>query len=173
MHDFDPCSFLPRTSAAPNFAMPRANSVPSKSQIRTTSPAAKFAFATRHTRWQQALALLAQGQLRAVIHEQCALGMMEKRNPAFAALQLRWRCATNSVPSSSPARIFASTFFFLPDAMTSGMPERTAILAACIFDAMPPTAVSLSVPRAIFSRCGINFFDDRRSFSDWPCRNFR
>ena len=35
--------------------------------------------------------------------------------------------------------------------MTSGMPERTTIFAAWIFDAMPPTAVSLSVPRAIFS----------------------
>ncbi len=35
--------------------------------------------------------------------------------------------------------------------MTSGMPERTTILAASIFDFMPPTAVSLFVPRAIFS----------------------
>ena len=48
--------------------------------------------------------------------------------------------------------------------MTSGMPERTTIFAAWIFDAMPPTAVSLSVPRAIFSSVGINFFDDRNGF---------
>ena len=67
--------------------MPRANSVPFKSQIRTTSPAAKFAFAPRHARRQQALALFAQRQFRAVVHKQRALGMMKKRNPAFAALQ--------------------------------------------------------------------------------------
>ena len=57
--------------------------------------------------------------------------------------------------------------------MTSGMPERTAIFAACIFDAMPPTAVSLVVPPAIFSMVGINLFDDGNGFGIRPCRNFR
>ena len=45
--------------------------------------------------------------------------------------------------------------------MTSGMPERTAILAAWIFEAMPPTAVALSVPPAEFFHGGVNAFDER------------
>jgi len=40
-----------------DFAMPRANSVPFKSQIRTTSPAANSPSQARHARRQQALAL--------------------------------------------------------------------------------------------------------------------
>jgi hypothetical protein len=35
--------------------------------------------------------------------------------------------------------------------MTRGMPARMTILAACSLEAMPPTAVALSVPRACFS----------------------
>ena len=70
---------------------------------------------------------------------------MIKRNPAFALLQ-QFGCSTNIVPSSSPSTICKSTFFLRPDAITIGIPERITIFAAWIFDAMPPTAVSLSVP---------------------------
>ena len=51
----------------------------------------------------------------------------------------------------------ARTAFFLPEAMTSGMPARTTIRAACNLDAMPPTAVALWVPRAIFSTVASRF----------------
>ena len=46
----------------------------------------KFALAPRHARRQEAFALFAQRQLRAVVHEQRAFGMMKKRDPAFPAV---------------------------------------------------------------------------------------
>ena len=71
-----------------------------------------------------------------------------------------WSAAgTNSVPSSCPAIMRASACFFLPEAMTSGMPERMAIFAAWIFEAIPPTAVALSVPPASFSSARVDLFD--------------
>ena len=93
-------------------------------------PGRKLTIAPRDAGRQQALPPFAQCLFGARIHEQRALGMVKKGDPSLAALAAGSAAGTNKVPSSSPANTRASTRFFLPEAMTSGMPDRTAILAA-------------------------------------------
>ncbi len=54
------------------------------------------------------------------------------------------------------------TVLLAPGAITSGMPVRTTIFAAWIFDFIPPTAVSLDVPPASFSTLSSMDLDDRK-----------
>jgi len=74
MHDFDARQF----PAAHFGGAELRNAAREFRSVQIANPyhvaGGKFTFAARHPRRQEALALLAQGQLRAVIHEQRALG---------------------------------------------------------------------------------------------------
>jgi len=85
MHNFDPRQFLAAHFGGAELRDARANSVPFKSQIRTTSPAAN----SPSQRATPAAAGSCPSRARPASRRRPRTmrpGMMKKRNPAFAAL---------------------------------------------------------------------------------------
>ncbi len=127
--------------------MPRANSVPSKSQIITTSPFAKVP-SQRFTPGGNRLLPFSRKAVFAPSSTISApLGLWKNAIHRLRPRNFAGR-GTKRVPTSRPSITSARAVGLRPEAMTIGMPERMAICAASIFVAMPPTAVLLVVPRA-------------------------
>ena len=109
----------------------------------------EVAAAPGHAGRQEALALVAQGVARAVVHPQGAFGVMKKSDAPLAALETGGTRDKKS-PFVLAAEDVGEDALFLPEAISIGMPVRAAIPAARSLASMPPTAVALAVPPASF-----------------------
>ena len=110
----------------------------------------EFAFTTGDPGREQAFALSRNAFFAPSSTNSAPLGWWKK-----AIHRLR-PCSSSGLRHEQGSFLFTGQyprqhFFFLPEAITSGMPERTVIFAASTFEAIPPTAVGLSVPPASFS----------------------
>ena len=113
--------------------IPRANSVPFKSHTPDHFPGGEIAFAARHAGRQQALAPLAQAPVSRLHPQTARLWDDEKTRSTVCALSISPASPQRSSLRRAPRKSAPATFFFLPEAMTRGMPERMTILAACKF----------------------------------------